>query len=78
MCALSSPGHRNKVKVCEKYKYTCSLEHNCTGSYRAAACGPELISIADEAEAELAEAKLATSLGSCIARVTNTTGSPLS
>ena len=51
------------------------------GSYRAAACGPELISIcstADEAEAELAEAKLATSLGSCIASVTNTTGSPLS
>ena len=38
----------------------------------------ELISIADEAEAELAEAKLATSLGSFIARVTNTTGSPLS
>ena len=36
------------------------------------------ISIADEAEAELAEAKLATSLGSCLARVTNTTGSPLS
>ena len=46
------------------------------GSYieQVAACGPEL----DEAEAELAEAKLATSLGSCIARVTNTTGSPLS
>ena len=34
------------------------------------------IAIADEAE--LAEAKLATSLGSCIARVTNTTGCPLS
>ena len=34
-----------------------------------------MISIADEAEAD----KLATSLGSCIARVTkNTTGSPLS
>ena len=39
------------------------------GSYRAAACGPELISIADEDEAEVAEAKLATSLGSCIASI---------
>ena len=37
-------------KKCRE-KYTCSLEQ---GSHRAAACGPELISIADEAEAELA------------------------